>query len=67
LLLLNILFNMGLPRFRAYLNAHVVQNEFAAFPHKNARPLAGIQVQGHVTQLEVTLFTAEIRFKQYFR
>jgi hypothetical protein len=44
LLLLNILFEMGLPRFRAYLNAHVVQHEFAAFPHKNAHPLAGIQV-----------------------
>ncbi len=64
LLLLNFLFEMGLPRFRAYLNAHVVQYEFAAFPHKNARPLAGIQVQVHVTQLEVTLFTAETRLKQ---
>jgi hypothetical protein len=48
---------MGLPRFRAYLNAHVVQKEFAAFCHKNAHPLAGIQIQVDVTQLEVTLFT----------
>jgi hypothetical protein len=60
-MLLNILFEMGLPRFHAYLNAHVVQHEFAAFSHKNAHPLAGIQVQVHVTQLEVTLFISKIR------